>query len=157
MDRSQRFLGFLKLIVPLQKKPLFVLNISTFPPFFPDIVDIAVHRNELFCLHGNGRLSHFSLLSAERCVERLLRRESWPLAATVCCMFQHTVTASRVRRRRRSATLRAKERPVSSSCSSLLFDPGQEARPHRPPGAPQVAARLQRGPGAVRSTRGGPR
>lgn len=63
-------------------------------------MDIAVHRNELFCLHGNGRLSHFSLLSAERCVERLLRRESWPLAATVCCMFQHTVTASRVRHRR---------------------------------------------------------
>ncbi|CAF95692.1 unnamed protein product, partial [Tetraodon nigroviridis] len=62
-----------------------------------DIQDIAVCRNELFCLHGNGRLSHFSLLSAERCVERLLRRESWPLAATVCCMFQNAVTASRVR------------------------------------------------------------
>lgn len=64
---------------------------------FVDLQDIAVYRNELFCLHGNGRLSHFSLLSAERCVERLLRREAWPLAAVVCCMFQHTITASRVR------------------------------------------------------------
>ncbi|TWW75977.1 Hermansky-Pudlak syndrome 5 protein [Takifugu flavidus] len=63
-----------------------------------DILDIAVHRNELFCLHGDGRLSHLSLLSAERCVERLLRRESWALAATVCCMFQHAVTTSRARK-----------------------------------------------------------
>ncbi|KAM9855043.1 BLOC-2 complex member HPS5 [Aulostomus maculatus] len=63
-----------------------------------DVVDIAVHRSELFCLHGSGRLSHFSLLSAERCVERLLRRESWPLAATVCCMFQDAITASRARK-----------------------------------------------------------
>ncbi|KAK5927908.1 hypothetical protein CgunFtcFv8_013016 [Champsocephalus gunnari] len=63
-----------------------------------DLVNIAVYRNELFCLHGSGRLSHLSLLSAERCVERLLRRESWPLAAGVCCMFQHTVTSSRARK-----------------------------------------------------------
>ncbi|KAK9516587.1 hypothetical protein VZT92_024507 [Zoarces viviparus] len=63
-----------------------------------DLVDIAVYRNELFCLHGSGRLSHLSLLSAERCVERLLRRESWPLAALVCCMFQHTITTSRARK-----------------------------------------------------------
>ncbi|XP_033490161.1 BLOC-2 complex member HPS5 [Epinephelus lanceolatus] len=63
-----------------------------------DLADIAVYRNELFCLHGNGRLSHLSLLSAERCVERLLRRESWLLAAVVCCMFQHTVTTSRARK-----------------------------------------------------------
>uniref|UniRef100_A0A8C9X5B7 Hermansky-Pudlak syndrome 5 protein homolog n=1 Tax=Sander lucioperca TaxID=283035 RepID=A0A8C9X5B7_SANLU len=63
-----------------------------------DLVDIAVYRNELFCLHGSGRLSHLSLLSAERCVERLLRRESWPLAAVVCCMFQHTITTSRARK-----------------------------------------------------------
>uniref|UniRef100_A0A8C3G740 Hermansky-Pudlak syndrome 5 protein homolog n=1 Tax=Cyclopterus lumpus TaxID=8103 RepID=A0A8C3G740_CYCLU len=63
-----------------------------------DLVDIAVYRNELFCLHGSGRLSHLSLLSAERCVERLLRRESWPLAAMVCCMFQHTITTSRARK-----------------------------------------------------------
>uniref|UniRef100_UPI0037E87C1E Hermansky-Pudlak syndrome 5 protein n=1 Tax=Semicossyphus pulcher TaxID=241346 RepID=UPI0037E87C1E len=63
-----------------------------------DLVDIAVYRNELFCLHGSGRLSHLSLLSAERCVERLLRRESWPLAAVVCCMFQHTITTGRARK-----------------------------------------------------------
>uniref|UniRef100_A0A668A582 Hermansky-Pudlak syndrome 5 protein homolog n=1 Tax=Myripristis murdjan TaxID=586833 RepID=A0A668A582_9TELE len=63
-----------------------------------DVVDIAVYRSELFCLHGNGHLSHLSLLSAERCVERLLRRESWPLAATVCCMFQHMIIPSRARK-----------------------------------------------------------
>ncbi|KAM7002319.1 BLOC-2 complex member HPS5 [Tautogolabrus adspersus] len=63
-----------------------------------DLVDIAVYRNELFCLHGSGRLSHLSLLSAERCVERLLRRESWSLAAVVCCMFQHIITTSRARK-----------------------------------------------------------
>ncbi|KAJ8344262.1 hypothetical protein SKAU_G00315910 [Synaphobranchus kaupii] len=63
-----------------------------------DVVEVAVFRSELFCLHGDGRLSHLSLLSAERCVERLLRRESWTLAATVCCMFQHAVTPCRVRK-----------------------------------------------------------
>ncbi|XP_051236610.1 Hermansky-Pudlak syndrome 5 protein isoform X2 [Dicentrarchus labrax] len=63
-----------------------------------DLVDIAVYRSELFCLHGSGRLSHLSLLSAERCVERLLRRESWPLAAAVCCMFQHMITTGRARK-----------------------------------------------------------
>ncbi|KAF6738904.1 Hermansky-Pudlak syndrome 5 protein [Oryzias melastigma] len=63
-----------------------------------DLLDIAVYRGELFCLHGSGRLSHLSLLSADRCVERLLRRESWILAATVTCMFQHMVTMSRARK-----------------------------------------------------------
>ncbi|XP_070406456.1 Hermansky-Pudlak syndrome 5 protein isoform X4 [Nothobranchius furzeri] len=63
-----------------------------------DLVDVAVHRSELFCLHGSGRLSHLSLLPAERCVERLLRRESWTLAAAVCCMFQHAVASSRARK-----------------------------------------------------------
>ncbi|KAM8891745.1 BLOC-2 complex member HPS5 isoform 2-T2 [Spinachia spinachia] len=63
-----------------------------------DLVDIAVYRNDLFCLHGSGRLSHLSLLSAERCVERLLRRESWPVAAMVCCMFQHAITTGRARK-----------------------------------------------------------
>uniref|UniRef100_A0A4W6E272 Hermansky-Pudlak syndrome 5 protein homolog n=1 Tax=Lates calcarifer TaxID=8187 RepID=A0A4W6E272_LATCA len=63
-----------------------------------DLVDIAVYRSELFCLHSSGRLSHLSLLSVERCVERLLRRESWPLAATICCMFQHAITTSRARK-----------------------------------------------------------
>ncbi|XP_008310288.1 BLOC-2 complex member HPS5 isoform X2 [Cynoglossus semilaevis] len=63
-----------------------------------DLVDIAVYRSDLFCLHSGGRLSHLSLLSAERCVERLVRRESWPLAASICCMFQHAVTTSRARK-----------------------------------------------------------
>ncbi|XP_076026964.1 BLOC-2 complex member HPS5 isoform X2 [Genypterus blacodes] len=63
-----------------------------------DLVDITVYRSELFCLHGNGHLSHLSLLPTERCVERLLRRESWLLAAAVCCMFQHTITPSRARK-----------------------------------------------------------
>uniref|UniRef100_A0A3Q3RQ75 Hermansky-Pudlak syndrome 5 protein homolog n=1 Tax=Mastacembelus armatus TaxID=205130 RepID=A0A3Q3RQ75_9TELE len=63
-----------------------------------DLFDIAVYRNELFCLHGSGHLSHLSLLSAERCVERLLRRELWLLAAALCCMFQHTITTSKARK-----------------------------------------------------------
>ncbi|XP_072292058.1 Hermansky-Pudlak syndrome 5 protein isoform X2 [Eucyclogobius newberryi] len=63
-----------------------------------DVAEIVVYRSELFCLHGSGRLSHFTLLSAERCVERLLRRESWLLAAVVCCMFQHAITTSRSRK-----------------------------------------------------------
>ncbi|MGH0170741.1 UNVERIFIED_CONTAM: hypothetical protein FKN15_059515 [Acipenser sinensis] len=63
-----------------------------------NVQDISVYRNELFCLHGDGRLSHLSLLPVERCVERLLRRESWGLAATVCCLFQHAVSPSRARK-----------------------------------------------------------
>lgn len=63
-----------------------------------DLVDVAIYRSELFCLHGSGRLSHLSLLSAERCVERLLRRESWTLAAIICCMFQHAISTSRARK-----------------------------------------------------------
>ncbi|CAL9696958.1 unnamed protein product [Knipowitschia caucasica] len=63
-----------------------------------DVAEIVVYRSELFCLHGSGRLSHLTLLSAERCVERLLRRESWLLATTVCCMFQHAITTSRARK-----------------------------------------------------------
>nr|XP_055048605.1 Hermansky-Pudlak syndrome 5 protein [Misgurnus anguillicaudatus]XP_055048606.1 Hermansky-Pudlak syndrome 5 protein [Misgurnus anguillicaudatus] len=63
-----------------------------------DVMEIAVFRNELFCLHGDGRLSHLSLVSPERCVERLMKRENWMQAATVCCMFQHAVIASRARK-----------------------------------------------------------
>uniref|UniRef100_A0A8C2K4Q7 Hermansky-Pudlak syndrome 5 protein homolog n=1 Tax=Cyprinus carpio TaxID=7962 RepID=A0A8C2K4Q7_CYPCA len=63
-----------------------------------DVVEISVFRNELFCLHGDGRLSHLSLLSPERCVERLMKRESWTLATTVCCMFQHAIITSRARK-----------------------------------------------------------
>uniref|UniRef100_A0AAY4DEX7 Hermansky-Pudlak syndrome 5 protein homolog n=1 Tax=Denticeps clupeoides TaxID=299321 RepID=A0AAY4DEX7_9TELE len=60
--------------------------------------DLCPYWDELFCLHGDGRLSHLSLMSAERCVERLLRRESWTLAATVCCMFQHAISSCRARK-----------------------------------------------------------
>lgn len=71
-----------------------VVSISVL--LFVDVMDIAVLRNELFCLHDDGHLSHLSLLSPERCAERLMKRENWTLAATVCCMFQHAVIASRV-------------------------------------------------------------
>lgn len=57
---------------------------------------MAVFRNELFCLHGDGHLSHLLLMPVERCVERLMKRENWTLAATVCCMFQHTIVTCRV-------------------------------------------------------------
>ncbi|XP_042638628.1 Hermansky-Pudlak syndrome 5 protein [Orycteropus afer afer] len=63
-----------------------------------DIQDVAVCKNELFCLHLNGKVSHLSLLSVERCVERLLRRGLWNLAARTCCLFQNSVIASRARK-----------------------------------------------------------
>ncbi|XP_032494918.1 Hermansky-Pudlak syndrome 5 protein isoform X4 [Phocoena sinus] len=63
-----------------------------------DIQDVAVCKNELFCLHLNGKVSHLSLLSVERCVERLLRRGLWNLAAQTCCLFQNSVIASRGRK-----------------------------------------------------------
>ncbi|XP_069037613.1 Hermansky-Pudlak syndrome 5 protein isoform X2 [Lepisosteus oculatus] len=63
-----------------------------------DLADVAVVRSELFCLHGDGRLSHLSFLPVERCVERLLRRESWVLAAMVCCLFQHSIAPCRARK-----------------------------------------------------------
>ncbi|XP_059787216.1 BLOC-2 complex member HPS5 isoform X4 [Balaenoptera ricei] len=63
-----------------------------------DIQDVAVWKNELFCLHLNGKVSHLSLLSVERCVERLLRRGLWNLAAQTCCLFQNSVIASRGRK-----------------------------------------------------------
>ncbi|XP_060742395.1 Hermansky-Pudlak syndrome 5 protein [Tachysurus vachellii] len=63
-----------------------------------DIVDIAVFRNELFCLHGDGHLSNLLLMPVERCVERLMKRENWTLAATVCCMFQHSIVTCRARK-----------------------------------------------------------
>ncbi|KAM7330814.1 hypothetical protein ACRRTK_010003 [Alexandromys fortis] len=63
-----------------------------------DIQDIAVYKNELFCLHFNGKISHLSLLSVERCVERLLRRGLWDLAARTCCLFQNSIVTSRARK-----------------------------------------------------------
>ena len=66
------------------------------PVVFVDIQDVAVYKNELFCLHLNGKVSHLSLLSVERCVERLIRRGLWNLAARTCCLFQNSVIVSRV-------------------------------------------------------------
>lgn len=63
-----------------------------------DVLEISVFRNDLFCLHGDGRLSHMSLVSPDRCVERLMKRENWTIAATVCCMFQHAITTSKARK-----------------------------------------------------------
>ncbi|XP_025057903.1 Hermansky-Pudlak syndrome 5 protein isoform X2 [Alligator sinensis] len=63
-----------------------------------DIQDIAVFKNELFCLHTYGKVSHLSLLLVERCVERLLRRGFWSLAAKVCCLFQNSIVSCRARK-----------------------------------------------------------
>ncbi|XP_060624031.2 BLOC-2 complex member HPS5 isoform X1 [Anolis sagrei] len=63
-----------------------------------DIQDIAVHKNELFCLHTNGKVSHLSLLPVEKCIERLLRRSLWTLAAKICCLFQNSVALCRARK-----------------------------------------------------------
>lgn len=73
------------------------LTFCVFTPVgFVDIQDVAVCKNELFCLHLNGKVSHLSLLSVERCVERLLRRGLWNLAARTCCLFQNSIIAGRV-------------------------------------------------------------
>ncbi|XP_007515951.1 BLOC-2 complex member HPS5 [Erinaceus europaeus] len=63
-----------------------------------DIQDVAVFKNEMICLHLNGSVSHLSLSSVERCVERLLRRGLWKLAAHTCCLFQNSLIASRARK-----------------------------------------------------------
>ncbi|XP_061678765.1 Hermansky-Pudlak syndrome 5 protein isoform X2 [Syngnathoides biaculeatus] len=86
-----------------------------------DMLDIAVYRNELFCLHGGGRLSHLTLLSAERCIERLLKRESWHLAASVCCMFQHSISASRARKSISTECLEHLRSQLSSSTHPELI------------------------------------
>ncbi|NXX45824.1 HPS5 protein, partial [Tricholaema leucomelas] len=63
-----------------------------------DIQDIAVYKNELFCLHTNGKVVHLSLLLIDRCVERLMRRGFWTLAAKVSCLFQNSITCCRARK-----------------------------------------------------------
>ncbi|XP_058519256.1 BLOC-2 complex member HPS5 isoform X2 [Ochotona princeps] len=86
-----------------------------------DLQDVAVCKNELFCLHLSGRVSHLSLLSVERCVERLLRRGLWNLAARTCCLFQNSLIASRTRK---SLTIDKLEHLKSqldlASCSDLI-------------------------------------
>uniref|UniRef100_A0A8B9SDH1 Hermansky-Pudlak syndrome 5 protein homolog n=1 Tax=Apteryx owenii TaxID=8824 RepID=A0A8B9SDH1_APTOW len=63
-----------------------------------DIQDIAVYKNELFCLRTNGKVIHLSLLLVDRCVERLMRRGFWTLAARVCCLFQNSIISCRARK-----------------------------------------------------------
>ncbi|XP_074128643.1 BLOC-2 complex member HPS5 isoform X1 [Sminthopsis crassicaudata] len=63
-----------------------------------DIQDVAVCKNELFCLHMNGKVSHLSLLSVERCVDRLLRRGLWALATHTCLLFQNSIILGRARK-----------------------------------------------------------
>ncbi|KAM8808020.1 BLOC-2 complex member HPS5 [Eudromia elegans] len=63
-----------------------------------DIQDIAVCKNELFCLRTNGKVIHLSLLLVDRCVERLMRRGFWTLAARVCCLFQNSIISCRARK-----------------------------------------------------------
>ncbi|XP_039206725.1 Hermansky-Pudlak syndrome 5 protein isoform X1 [Crotalus tigris] len=63
-----------------------------------DIYDVAIYKNELFCLHTNGKVSHLSLLTVEKCVERLLRRSFWTLAAKMCCLFQNSIVLCRARK-----------------------------------------------------------
>ncbi|XP_053835351.1 BLOC-2 complex member HPS5 isoform X3 [Vidua macroura] len=63
-----------------------------------DIQDIAVHKSELFCLHTNGKVVHLSLLLVDRCIERLMRRGFWTLAARVSCLFQNSIVSCRARK-----------------------------------------------------------
>ncbi|KAK9410060.1 Hermansky-Pudlak syndrome 5 protein like [Crotalus adamanteus] len=63
-----------------------------------DIYDVAIYKNELFCLHTNGKVSHLSLLTVEKCVERLLRRSFWTLAAKMCYLFQNSIVLCRARK-----------------------------------------------------------
>ncbi|XP_014731851.1 PREDICTED: Hermansky-Pudlak syndrome 5 protein isoform X2 [Sturnus vulgaris] len=63
-----------------------------------DIQDIAVHKSELFCLHTNGKVVHLSLLLVDRCIERLMRRGFWALAARVSCLFQNSIVSCRARK-----------------------------------------------------------
>ncbi|NXF56744.1 HPS5 protein, partial [Ciccaba nigrolineata] len=63
-----------------------------------DIQDIAVYKSELFCLHTNGKVVHLSLLLIDRCIERLMRRGFWTLAARVCCLFQNSIISCRARK-----------------------------------------------------------
>ncbi|XP_026706240.1 Hermansky-Pudlak syndrome 5 protein [Athene cunicularia] len=63
-----------------------------------DIQDIAVYKSELFCLHTNGKVVHLSLLVIDRCIERLIRRGFWTLAARVCCLFQNSIISCRARK-----------------------------------------------------------
>ncbi|NXJ61098.1 HPS5 protein, partial [Rostratula benghalensis] len=63
-----------------------------------DIQDIAVYKSELFCLHTNGKVVHLSLLLVDRCIDRLIRRGFWTLAARISCLFQNSIIPCRARK-----------------------------------------------------------
>ncbi|NXO03003.1 HPS5 protein, partial [Rhinopomastus cyanomelas] len=63
-----------------------------------DIQDIAVYKSELYCLHTSGKVVHLSLLLVDRCIERLIRRGFWTLAARVCYLFQNSIISCRARK-----------------------------------------------------------
>ncbi|KAM4617154.1 BLOC-2 complex member HPS5 isoform 1-T2 [Discoglossus pictus] len=63
-----------------------------------DIKDISMYKNDLFCLHMDGKISHFSLMPVERCIERLIKRTHWDLAARVCHLFQNVIVSSKARK-----------------------------------------------------------
>ncbi|XP_006892090.1 PREDICTED: Hermansky-Pudlak syndrome 5 protein [Elephantulus edwardii] len=86
-----------------------------------DIQDVAICKSELFCLHLNGKVSHLSLLSVERCVERLLRRGLWNLAAHTCCLFQNSIIASRARKTLTADKLEHLKSQLDLSSSSDLI------------------------------------
>ncbi|XP_068117548.1 BLOC-2 complex member HPS5 [Hyperolius riggenbachi] len=62
------------------------------------VQDMCVHKNEMFCLHVDGRISHFSLLSVDRCVERLIKRSLWGPAAKLCHLFQNVIVSAKARK-----------------------------------------------------------
>ncbi|XP_073514306.1 BLOC-2 complex member HPS5 [Phyllobates terribilis] len=62
------------------------------------IQDVSVYKNELFCLHIDGKISHLSLLPVDRCVERLIKRNLWGAAARVCHIFQNAIITSKARK-----------------------------------------------------------
>ncbi|KAM4689979.1 BLOC-2 complex member HPS5 [Rhinophrynus dorsalis] len=63
-----------------------------------EIQDISIYKNELFCLHRDGKVSHFCLMPVERCIERLIKRSCWGPAAGACHLFQNIIVSSKVRK-----------------------------------------------------------
>ncbi|NXG80479.1 HPS5 protein, partial [Baryphthengus martii] len=86
-----------------------------------DIQDIAVYKSELFCLHTNGKVVHLSLLLADRCIERLIRRGFWTLAARVCCLFQNSVISCRARKNLSLDKLEHLKSQLDTSCQQDLI------------------------------------
>ncbi|KAM9302050.1 BLOC-2 complex member HPS5 [Gastrophryne carolinensis] len=62
------------------------------------IQDVCVHKNELFCLHTDGKISHLCLMTVDRMVERLIKRSLWVLAVKVCHLFQNAIVSGKARK-----------------------------------------------------------